>query len=159
MLKAAQLYEQELNKNFWECSYDEKYKWYFINNGGGVELPRNSFDKVDLVCINGNGEVTGYFSYKIVWSDLRIYDLAIIGFTNNSAGLLIDVYKWIKDLLENKHFHKITFWAVKDNPANRIYEKLIEKLNGRVVGVFMDDIMIDGEYHDCVSYEIINKEW
>jgi hypothetical protein len=45
---------------------------------------------------------------------------------------------------------------VVGNPAERMYDKFIEKYNGRVVGIKKNEVkLVDGKFYGLKLYEII----
>lgn len=44
-------------------------------------------------------------------------------------------------------------------PAEKHYDRLIERVGGRIVGVYKNDIFINGEFYDKKLYELTRDEY
>ena len=52
----------------------------------------------------------------------------------------------------------MSFVCVVGNPAERLYDKVIEKYHGRVVGVKKQEALLqDGQFYDLKLYEIVKE--
>lgn len=163
MLKPISDYIPEIKKF---CSStiienEEKYKFYnFTSWWNGEEIPTNvsEWDTISRVSI-GDDKVLGYMSADISRDTLNIDGLRLINFNLDTISLTFvkDIMIFINYLFSVKKFKKMTFRVAVGNPAERLYDKFIEKYNGRVVGTYTNHIkLIDGKYYDVKLYEVIN---
>ena len=156
MLKPAQLYREELSRKLTERWYEPRYKYYFSGSSHEMEIPRDNESRHDFVHLDKNGEVDGYFSYRVDWWAGSLYNFGLIGFADNNALFLRDCVRRVEEMVR-QGIRRAEFWAWADNPVNKFYERVIEKYDGRIVGRLHQSGFFDGEYHDTVIYEIIFK--
>lgn len=154
MLIAAQLREVELQSKLIDCWYDPKYKYYFSGCGYKLTLQDNNDLRHDLVYIDKDDKVAGYLSYQIDHCSRSLYNFGLIGFAKNNTPFIREC---IRHLL-NQKAHRCEFWAWADNPANKIYQRLINRYNGTQAGRLHNSGYFDGKYHDSIIYEILFKE-
>lgn len=154
MLYPAQLYREELKRKLIECWYNPKYDYYFMGEYNEFNVGDNAYWRTDLVHLDKNGEVDGYFSYQRNDAARSISQFGLVSFADNGAALVADCIRHI-DKLVSEGLHRMEWWAVCDNPANKIYERLIARYGGQVAGRMHDCRYFGGKYHDAVMYEII----
>ena len=157
MLYPAQLYREELKCKLIECWYKPEYDYYFMGEYSEFNVCDNAYWRTDLVHLDENGEVDGYFSYQKNDAAKSISQFGLISFTGKGGALVWDCIQHI-DKLVSEGLHRMEWWAVSDNPANKIYKKLIKRYGGRIAGRMRDCNYFGGKYHDSVMYEIIFGE-
>ncbi|PTY93121.1 hypothetical protein B5V90_03045 [Heyndrickxia sporothermodurans] len=65
-----------------------------------------------------------------------------------------------KDIFMKFHFRKLKFGVTIGNPAEKFYDKYLDKIGGRVVGIYKEeDILMDGNLYDFKAYEILDKDF
>ena len=104
----------------------------------------------------------GYFKCSTDRNNNSIKSLSILYLRPKtfSIGFLRDLEKLIEILFMSYKFNKINFSVIVGNPAERLYDKFIEKYRGRVVGVYKEDVvLIDGNIYDTKLYEILKKDY
>ena len=163
MLKPISDYIPEIKKF---CSStiienEEKYKFYnFTSWWNGEEVPTDisEWNTISRVSV-GDDKVLGYMSADIVRDTLNVSTLRVINFNLNTISLTFvkDIKKFIDYLFSVRKFNKLEFKVAVGNPAEKLYDKFIEKYNGRVVGTYTSHIkLIDGKYYDVKLYEVMN---
>jgi RimJ/RimL family protein N-acetyltransferase len=66
-----------------------------------------------------------------------------------------DTKLFFDEIFIHRNFRKIVFHAIEQNPATKMYRKLIEKLGGKEVGILKENVKLtDGNYYDEVIFEI-----
>ena len=157
MLKPAQLYAEELTRKFLEVAYNEDYMFY---NSGWMNkyIPsEDTWHMHEFVSIY-NGEVIGYISYDIDQRSQNVTNFRMINFTNNKCTFALDIIKVLHDIFYKYSYNKINFGAYVGSPAEKIYDKFINKYGGRVIGTYeMESKLLDGRFYDFKIYEIMNK--
>lgn len=157
MLDLAVKYADELKSKMQSIWFDEKYKYYnsqyYYND---FEVAEDTWAQHQFVSINSEQEVIGYISYSINRQINSVYDIGIINFSDNDKLTFArDLTRAIKDVFEKFHFNKINFYVVKGNPAEKAYDKIVEKCGGRIIGVYKDHVrLIDNKMYDIKVYEI-----
>lgn len=155
MLVPAQLYEKELDCKMISCWYDPKYAYYFSGEHRRLTIPDNAEYRRNFACIDSKGEIVGYFCYDFDNACRSIYNMGLIGFTDNSALLVRDVIREITRVFQQESAQRMEFWAFTDNPAVRLYDKFIRRFGGRKVATLHRTAYFMGKYHDMVVYEIL----
>lgn len=159
MLKAAQLYSEQLKIKFLEIAYDKKYMFY---NSGWSEEYKPSDDnwgQHEFVSLVGN-EVIGYIKYDINQRSNNITNMRIINFSDNKIAFSKDVLKVIKDIFFKYKYNKINFGVFIGNPAEKIYNKFIKKYGGKVIGTYKEETkLLDGNFYDLKVYEVFKWEY
>jgi hypothetical protein len=169
MLKLAYDYKDQLNKKFHETAFVAKYKFYGFDSCEEYEkdIKSNSWDSLQFVSFD-NGFIIGYMSAAIDRPTYSISSLRLINFTDGNSLFLekdniifsLDMKQFFVDLFSKFNFNKINWRVAIGNPAEQIYDKLIQKHGGRVVGVFKDDVKLwDGKLYDVKHYEIMREEF
>lgn len=154
MLYPAQLYREELKRKLISCWYRPKYDYYFCGDYREFSVPDNVDWRRDFVHLNDNGEIDGYFSYHYNEIAKSLSQFGLISFTGASYRFLRDCREHIEKLI-SEGLHRMEWWAIADNPANKMYEHIIEKYGGTIAGRMRDCQFFNGKYHDSVMYEII----
>lgn len=154
MLYPAQLYKEELKRKLIGCWYKPKYDYYFMGEYNEFNVGDNAYWRTDLVHLDKNGEVDGYFSYQRNDVAKSISQFGLVSFVDNGTNLVTDCIRHINKLV-SEGLHRMEWWAVSDNPANKIYEWLIARYGGQITGRMHDCHYFGGKYHDAVMYEIL----
>ena len=162
ILKLAYTYRDELQEKYSEIIFKDKYKYYNCCNWWGyeVKLPEDSYNSLDFVSVDKNDEVIGYLRACIDRSSNFVDSLAVINFYDINITFSKDFYKFLIDLFTKFNFRKVSFTVVIGNPAEKLYNKYIEKYGGRIVGIEKEDVKLqDGEYYDKKLYEIFREDF
>lgn len=161
MLKPAQLYEEQLQKENIKAWY--KHENIFWNGGTGdctINLPDNNYEEHCFVSVDKYDNIIGYIVYTVDWSAMSANRFGIISYRKNSIEFAKDVYGAICDLFEKYHMNRISWWAFVDNPAIRGYRNFIKKHGGRECGYYRQTARLqDGLLHDSVTFEILAEEF
>ncbi len=160
MLEPAIKYKEQLEKVQYEVWFDDKYKYWNCNvYYNTLQIDTDTWNKHQFVSVK-NGEVIGYIAYNISRSDNSVHSLSIMNFSDNKAAFGMDLGRALKDIFERYKFRKLNFTVVIGNPIEKSYDKMIKKYGGRIVGTYKADVkLIDGEYYDKKSYEILADEY
>ena len=154
MLKPAQLYKEELKRKLIECWYDPKYEYYFLGDYREFTVPDNTDWRRDFVCVDSKGEIIGYFAYHHDDTARSLSQFGLISFTGNGALLVRDCIRHIENLVD-EGLRRCEWWAVADNEANKLYEKIIDRYCSAVAGRMRECNYFGGRYHDSILYEIL----
>lgn len=157
MLLPAQLYREELKRKMTACWYQPKYKYYFLANYHEIQIGDNADWRRDFVCIYKN-EVIGFFSYSYNEVDRSMGNFGLVSFVDNGAILIRDVLKHIKMMFEDGA-NRLEFWAVADNPANKMYLSLMKRYGGRKVCELRQTNYFGGNYHNSCIYELLSEDY
>ncbi len=158
MLEPAIKYSEELKKKMYDTWYDIKYQ-YYNNSPTELSIDDNTYWQHQFVFID-NGEITGYFSYRIDRDIYGISDFGLISFTDGTNVKFIRaVIQHIEKMFECG-VNRIEFFAYEDNPVNKTYKRLVEKFGGEQVGKLTNNAkLMDGKLHNTVFYEIFRSDY
>lgn len=160
MLEPAIKYKEELEKLQYGIWFDEKYKYWNCDvYYDTLQIDTSTWNKHQFVSVV-NGEIIGYIAYNIARADNSAHSLSIMNFSDNKVAFGMDLGQALKDIFERYKFRKLNFTVVVGNPIEKSYDKMIKKYGGRIVGTYKSDVkLIDGEYYDKKSYEILADEY
>ena len=160
MLLPAKPYEDRLVSLFRSIWFKDKYKYY--NSSSYYEtktIDDSSWNRHQFVSAKGN-EIIGFIGYSIDRDTNNVYGLEIINFSDEKIIFAEDLLKAIRDIFEGFKFRKLNFSVIIGNPAERGYDRLIQRCGGRIVGIYKEDAkLIDGKYYDRKVYEITAEEY
>ena len=142
--------------------FKDKYKFYNLGNYWSYEikLDDGSWDKIQMVSVDKNDNVVGYVCASIDRSMNKVSGMGAINFYGVNVTFAKDFYKFLTDLFEVHNFFKIEWIVVVGNPAEAIYDKIIDKYHGRVVGISHESTTLeDGKYYDVKEYEIFKRDY
>lgn len=162
MLKLAYIYKDKLNKKYVNIAFDERYKFYITQYWNyNIDISDNSWDVIQMVSIDKNDNVIGYLSADIDRTSNKISCIGAINFDKNiNLVFSRDFYKFLKDLFEKYNFRKIEWRVIMGNPAEKMYDKIIEKYGGSVIGIRKESVVTpDGVLRDEKEYEIFKEAY
>jgi hypothetical protein len=162
MLKLAYPYQEKLNKAWQPVVFTDKYKFYNCGNYWSykVELDKDSWNKLQMVSVDANDNVIGYFVAQIDRECNKISNIGAINFGELNITFSKDLYRFLTELFTKYNYRKIEWFVVVGNPAEKIYDKIIAKYGGRVVGTKHASIMLsDGTLRDTKDYELFRDDF
>lgn len=159
MIDVAQKYTDVLKLKFANIVYDEKYKFYSSGWFDEYKPSDTTWNTHEFVSTY-NGEVIGYITYYINRNEYDVSGLKAINFSDNKIIFGKDLMKVLKDIFEKFNFRKLSFGVYVGNPIEKSYDKMINKYNGRIVGIKKEDSKLsDGKFYDFKIYEIFRKDY
>lgn len=161
MLRAAQLYEEDLRYEFEKIWYNEEYKYYFNDNFYcDIEVSLDTCQQHQFVSIDSDENIIGYIAYNIDRQTDNVNNLCAINFNHNKAIFGIDLIQAVDDIFLKFNFNKINFNVIIGNPAEGMYDKFVKMCKGRIVGVMKKHTkLVDGKIYDIKYYEITRDNW
>ena len=142
--------------------FQDKYKYY--NNGNywyyKIELNDSSWDKIQMVSVDEDDNIIGYLSACVCRSSNKVSAIGAINFYDLNITFSKDIYKFLTDLFDKYNFKKIEWYVVVGNPAEQMYDRIIKKYGGRVVGIRRESTVLhDGTYCDEKEYELFQRDY
>jgi len=120
-------------------------------------MPEDTWSQIHVVS-QCDGEIHGYFKALINRNPRYVKSINAIKLSEDPFVFGRDLVHFIRMLLDVFRFPKICFAVVVGSPAEQLYDKAIQRLDGRIVGVFKQHCQTpDGKIHDMKWYEIINN--
>ena len=134
----AKLYEEQIKRKMWEIWYDEKYQYYFGGNWrSDLSLADNNSDypKRAFAVLNNRDELIGYISYSVD-NELRIAQwFGAVNFSDDKLTFGKALRQVIEDCFLKFGMEVVEWCAICGNPIERSYDRMCEKLGGRIVGI------------------------
>jgi hypothetical protein len=162
MLKLAFSYKEKLNQPWQSVIFNEKYQFYNYGNSWNykIELSENSNDSMEMVSVDAEDNVIGYIAAAIDRYTNKISNICAINFEEVNFTFAKDFYQFLSDLFTKYKFRKIEWRVIIGNPAEKLYDKIIGKYGGRIVGVrYQSTITTDGILRDEKEYEIFKSDY
>lgn len=147
--------------------YNENYKFLNFSNYreyNMVELQENEWNKISKVSVNENEDILGYFSVAVSQSQQRIDSCFFVKFPKNYSleddkdTVYKDFREFVDYIMNHPIYKKVSFQAIKDNPANKAYEEFLLKYNGERFLLKNYVRLEDGKYYDTYLYYFNRKE-
>ncbi|MED1125396.1 hypothetical protein [Bacillus atrophaeus] len=163
MLKPAKMYEDEIRRLNAEIMFDLDFMYAETRSWReDTSLQNDTWNRHEFASVNENNEVVGLMDYSIDRDSRMCYGLQIINFKKDSLSTTFgkDLNQLFCDIFLKFKFRKIKFGVIVGNPAEKFYDKYIEKIGGRIVGIYeKDNILMDGELYDFKAYEVLDKHF
>lgn len=162
MLKIAYPYRGAIQILWQSVVHTDKYKYYNAMNYWDYEikLSASSWDDIAMVSVDKDGSILGMLHATIGRCANKISNVGIINFGETSYTFSKDLYLFLDSLFTNYTFRKIEWTVVIGNPAEKMYDKIIAKYGGRIVGTEKESVMLEnGEYCDLKLYEMFKEDY
>ena len=156
MLELAINNRESLNIAYRKAISQERNKFYIGSSWSDYEIRVDDSDEFNIqyVGIDKDENITGYYCASIDRCSNIIHNINVINFKNTTITS-IDLFRFLK-MIAKMPIVKIEWWVIRGNPAEMLYDRIIEKYGGRKVGVYLKSIKLrDGKYYDKVMYEMI----
>jgi hypothetical protein len=140
---------------------NDKYKfWSYRNywNTKFIEFSDNEWDNMFRVSVIDD-KINAFYKASIARPENYVACLSVLSMSENNGILLIkDLKQFVDELLNKQNFYKIKFWVVIGNPIEKVYDKVVEDYNGRIIGTFKKEVMlVDNKLYDVKYYEVYKK--
>lgn len=161
MLEFAYFNQAELYDCLQKVLKDRNLYFYFMypTKFFSIRIDDTDYNSIQFVSKSNDGKIIGFFSAYINNDHNTISNLDFINFTGKPSIVFSrDTKLFFDEIFITRNFRKITFYAIEQNPAVKMYRKLVNKLGGREVGVLKENKKLtDGNYYDEVIFEIFKK--
>lgn len=154
-------YEYKISKLLRKAMMDDKFKYYFNSSYFRYDndSPKDSWNHLQMVSVK-NEKVVGLMGAYIDRETRNVTNLYAINFYDINYTFSKDLRTFLTNLFEKFNFNKISFNVIKGNSAEKMYDKYIERYNGRIVGYKKNEYMLsDGKYYDDKLYEIMKEDY
>lgn len=154
--KLIETHKRFLTQNLQHCKY------YICDNyiiSYTITVDENNWSNTQMVSLTNN-EVTGYMKAVHDRSQKTLSHFNIISYKlDSNPQLYRDIIRFVDELFKSG-IRKIKFSSIDGSPASKINQKLVNKYNGRIIGVSKEDVeLIDGKIYDVVKYELFNPHY
>lgn len=163
MLKFAIEYRSELSKR-WIAAIRMPRNRYLTAcgfNGFNFEIKEDDFYELQMVSVNIDFCVIGYFSCSFDRTCKKASDIIAINFSRkNNIEFARDMRDFLDGLFTVYGMNKIEWNVVVGNPAEAQYDRVVKRYGGRVVGVKHDSCcLVDGTLCDLKLYELMRRDY
>lgn len=164
MLEMAYLYKECLQKEYTKAILKSDNKFYNCSRyyKFGLEIKENSYDDLQFVSISKEKDeyrINGYFCANLYHETNSVSGVQAIRF-NNSITFSFDLYKFLMNLFDEYNFRKIVWFVIIGNSSEKMYDKIVTKWGGRIVGIFKEHVkLFDGKLYDQKYYEIFKSDY
>lgn len=160
MLDNAKKYILEINDKMMDTWYDEKYKFYHWNWHSEITIDDSDWDNMNFVSIDDDYNVLGYISFHIDRTIYGVESFSAINFSDNTIIFGKDLHTVLNDIFTKFNFNRLEFSVIIGNPVEKYYDKLIEKHNGRIIGIRRNARKtMDNQLYDEKIYEILREDY
>lgn len=162
MLDLAILHRDALQRAIASTVFDERYKYYY---GGGwcplvPGLKDDTWDALQCVSVDATGLVHGFLQADFRRPANYVNSLSVLHFGLHPFPFVRDFREFLSRLFTQFSMQKVNWSVNVGNPAQAMYERVVRKYGGRVVGTFRRDSRLwDGTLVDNVFYEILQEEF
>jgi hypothetical protein len=159
MLIPAILRKNEILQEFQKLQYtdDLMYEVGSCDNYMPNIIDEPSKETYQYAIVDKNEKLIGYVTYHIDWYSSQASRFGLMSFDKGNILIGKELFGIMTNIIENLKIHRIEWYMIGGNPVERSYDKFCEKYDGRKI--FLKDTFKDryGEYHDSITYEIINQ--
>lgn len=158
MLKAAQLYRDEIQKKYYECWYDLSYQYY--GDGGHYEfnIPDNNTEWHMFASVT-DGRVIGVINYHVDFGTRSASHFGAVSFERGNPVYARDLYQAISDIFDKYKLNRIEWRCIDGNPVLKSYRKFCKECGGQEFRLRQCIKTMDGQVRDSFIFEIIRSEW
>lgn len=159
MLIPAILRKNEILHEFQKLQYtdDLMYEVGCCDNYMPDIVEEPDKETYQFAIVDSKDKLVGYVSYQIDWYSSQAHRFGLMSFKRGNPLIGKELFGIMDNLINTLHIHRIEWYMVSGNTAERAYDRFCNKYNGRKItlrDVFKDRV---GNYHDSITYEIINK--
>lgn len=159
MLVPAILYKEQIEKRFQRYFYtiDMLYETGSLDNWMPNIVGCPSERLFQYAIVDKNEKLIGFLEYSVDWYASKAYNFGLFSFDRGNILAVADTLRELEKLVST--MHRVEWRAVSGNPACRGYDDFITRHNGKK-HVLKDSIKDkNGNYHDDIIYEIVNRTW
>lgn len=150
---------EEINTFKCDLKNQEYLKYYEIAYLDNSKIYENEWCDLQRVSKDKEGNLLGFMFCGINRAHDRVDNIELLNMTKQpNMTLTKDILQFFDDLMSKYNHRKICFDVVVGNPAEKIYDKIIKKYNGRIVGVQKKQVRLyDNKFYDLKLYEVTNE--
>lgn len=165
MLQYAHFHREEVMQLFKKEVVPQRmlsrYKYLFtipFHDFNQLRIETDTMRSIQMVSMDGD-RIVGFLSAEVDRSVSAVKELTVVNYTDNSYVFSRDLRKFFGKLLLGYNMNKITFSVVVGNPAEKIWDKIMETYGGRIVGIYKSHVRLaDNRVYDLKVYECTRDE-
>ena len=163
MLKPSILYKAQLTDSFAMASIDPSNK-YFSDTYWSFEsdVYTSNYNGHQFTSVDHYGNIVGFLGVTVDRGCHYVHSLACIRFLKDKKYDILfakDIKKFFVMMFCQFKYNKLSFSVCVGSPHENMYDRFIQRYNGRVVGIMRNQFRTtDGEIHDTKFYEIMRED-
>ena len=161
-LKLAFPYEGKLNVAWQSVVFNEKYQFYVGTSMWDytIKIDDSSWNKIQMVSVDADDNVIGYLTAHLDRYSNKVSGVGAINFTDINLTFSRDFNQFLCELFTKHKYRKIEWFVIVGNPAEKMYDQIVSKYGGRIVGTrYGATITADGVLRDEKEYEIFKEDY
>lgn len=157
--RATQQDLDEINKFKSDLENQEYLKYYEVCYLSHLTLYSDEWCDLQRVSKDKDGNILGFMFCAINRANDRVEDLGLVNMKGKrNREFTRDILQFFEDLFKTYNHRKICFSVVVGNPAEKIYDKIVKRYKGRIVGTKKDHVrLFDNKFYDLKEYEVFNE--
>ena len=164
MLKPAILFKDALLPLFAMASFDPNNRFYSEGHWDfDDKIVSSTWSQIQLVSTDKSDNIIGFFDIHINRQRYCARDMKVIRFLKSGKYDLTfakDLKKFVLLIFDYFKFKKLNFEACVGSPNESMYDKFINRYNGRVVGIKEREYkLMDGTITDLKMYEMLRENF
>lgn len=162
MLKLAFQYQKNLSKIWQSVVFENKYQFYSCGQDReyNIHIDDGSWKTIQMVSVDKDDNILGYLSATCDRTANKISSVGAINFGGLSLRFSKDFYEFLSSLFDKFGFRKIEWYVIAGNPAEKMYDKIVKKYGGKIVGVQREStVVFDGTIRDVKEYELFKRDY
>jgi len=161
VLKIAFPYQEQINRAWQSIAFNPKYQYYNASDWWSytVEIANNSWETIQMVSVDKYDHVLGFLGVQVDRVPNKVSNVGVINFGEVNLTFSKDFFQFLTELFTKHKFRKIEWYVVCGNPVEKMYDKIVQRYGGRIVGVRKQAVMILGELCDEKIYEIFRTDF
>ncbi len=161
MLALAIQYGPQLQECYQKTLADEKCRYYMHGiRRYFIPLEPDDANKLQYVSLGVYGNVLGLFECNLNRETMTAYEITAIRFTPEyEPEFAADMYRFVVDVIFQQYgMQRVIYNVIKGNKAEKLYDRIIERYGGRIVGTFTNEVrLFDGKLYDVKYYEMLRE--
>lgn len=143
-----------------DAQYDPHYNYYFTspeNVGNDFEI--SNYENAFAV-LNDDNNLIGFISYYCKYNVRLAYAFSAINFSDDKKTFALALMQVISDCFLKFGFETIEWSCVCGNPIEKKYDRICEKIGGRILCIKKRRAMTpDEQIHDKKFYEVTKEDF
>ena len=159
MLALAIQYEKQVQERYLRTLADPRYRYYMHGIlHYSISIERSDAYKLQYVSLGKQGDVLGLFECSLNRETMTAYEITAIRFTPGyDPEFAADMYRFVVNVIFQEYdMQRVIYNVIKGNKAEKLYDRIIERYGGRIVGTFTNEVrLFDGKLYDVKYYEML----
>lgn len=160
MIIPAILRKNEIIQEFQKLQYtdDLMYEVGSCDNWMPNIVEEPDKETYQFAIVDSKDKLIGYVSYRIDWYSSQAHRFGLMSFDRCNPLIGKELFGIMTHLIDDLRLHRIEWSMVGGNPVERSYDKFCKKYNGNKIVLHDTFKGRLGNYHDSITYEIIQDK-